>query len=402
MIKNSVLAVVIPTVLAAGAATAAETQSKNNTTLDMYGEYLASYQISTNETSYDDKNEGDKSHQNFGIKGETPLRAGLTAYGTLEYQVLSDADKARLAFLGVRSDRLGSSIDYGQNLGIINDATSWTESGFKSEQFSENWLAGRPLEAITYRQSNLFNMVEGLDFAIQFQPKSQGDNEDLRYGHGNTWGMSASYTSPSGFGIAGAVSEGGRTDAQLAEGAWGSDKETAVQWATSVKYEAHNMYLAATFGKTYDTSYIESRDKDKANLPEVLKIGGIENPVYGFSANDVHWNLLAKYEFDFGLTPSIGFTESRSHQLYLKQPKDMKYGSYLTDVHLAKYVTLGASYDFTDNISAYMNYKINTISHYNMDKAPDDLKDDPYNLGEAALLNIPANNVLSAGVVYKF
>jgi outer membrane pore protein F len=385
MIKNSVLAVVIPTVLAAGAATAAETQSEANSTLDMYGEASGAYYLSDNDTGFDEKKSGDQSYLRLGLEGKTALKPGLTAYSQLEYDILADSsrnhgisEKTRLAFAGLHSDSLGS-IDYGRNFGVIHDATSWTTSVTEfdgDDNYSENWLAGRTSGVVTYRNSDFFGMMEGLNVAVQYQPKTQGDNKDPRYGHGDTWGMSTSYTSSTGLGVTGAYSQGGLTDTQQGEG-WGHGKK-AEQWAASMKYDANDVYLAATYGETRNATYMQTRVTEATSNQDIS----------GFADKVKNIQLVAQYAFDFGLSPSISYVESKTSKCSGSSGVD------LDNAHLAKYVGLGATYDIGDNVSTYVDYKINQIDTYS--------DTENQNFGEGQIFQIPVNNVVAAGLVYQF
>lgn len=73
MMKRNILAVVIPALLAAGAANAAEIYNKDGNKLDLYGKVDARHSFSDN-----NKQDGDKSYVRFGFKGETQITDQLT------------------------------------------------------------------------------------------------------------------------------------------------------------------------------------------------------------------------------------------------------------------------------------------------------------------------------------
>ena len=87
----------------------------------------------------------------------------------------------------------------------------------------------------------------------------------------------------------------------------------AEQWATGLKYDANNIYLAANYGETRNATPIE---------------GGFAN-----KTQDVL--LVAQYQFDFGLRPSIAYTKSKA--------KDVE---GIGDVDLVNYFEVGATYYF--------------------------------------------------------
>lgn len=85
MMKRNILAVVIPALLAAGAANAAEIYNKDGNKLDLYGKVDGLHYFSK-----DKDNDGDKTYVRFGFKGETQITDQLTGYGQWEYNVQSN------------------------------------------------------------------------------------------------------------------------------------------------------------------------------------------------------------------------------------------------------------------------------------------------------------------------
>ena len=128
MMKRNILAVVIPALLVAGAANAAEIYNKDGNKLDLYGKVDARHTFSDN--AGDD---GDQTYVRFGFKGETQINDQLTGYGQWEYQAnLNHAESqdnnnfTRVGFAGLKFAEFGS-LDYGRNYGVIYDVGSWTE-----------------------------------------------------------------------------------------------------------------------------------------------------------------------------------------------------------------------------------------------------------------------------------
>lgn len=100
--KRKVLALVIPALLAAGAAHSAEIYNKDGNKLDLYGKVDGLHYFSS-----DSKKDGDQTYLRFGFKGETQINDMLTGYGQWEYNVQanntetsSDQAWTRLAFAG--------------------------------------------------------------------------------------------------------------------------------------------------------------------------------------------------------------------------------------------------------------------------------------------------------------
>ena len=102
MMKRNLLAVVIPALLVAGTANAAEVFNKDSNKLDLYGKMVGLHYFSDN-----DGNDGDQSYARLGFKGETKVNDYLTGYGQWEYQFQANnaegsgsngSDKTRLGF----------------------------------------------------------------------------------------------------------------------------------------------------------------------------------------------------------------------------------------------------------------------------------------------------------------
>ncbi|STU85203.1 outer membrane pore protein N, non-specific [Klebsiella pneumoniae subsp. pneumoniae] len=147
--KRKVLALVIPALLAAGAAHAAEIYNKDGNKLDLYGKVDGLHYFSS-----DSKKDGDQTYLRFGFKGETQINDMLTGYGQWEYNVQanntetsSDQAWTRLAFAGIKVGDYGS-FDYGRNYGALYDVEGWTdmlpEFGGDSYTYADNFMAGAP------------------------------------------------------------------------------------------------------------------------------------------------------------------------------------------------------------------------------------------------------------------
>ncbi|MEQ5425740.1 porin, partial [Escherichia coli] len=77
--KSKVLALLIPALLAAGAAHAAEVYNKDGNKLDLYGKVDGLHYFSDNSAK-----DGDQSYARLGFKGETQINDQLTGYGQWE------------------------------------------------------------------------------------------------------------------------------------------------------------------------------------------------------------------------------------------------------------------------------------------------------------------------------
>ena len=374
MMKRNILAVVIPALLAASAANAAEIYNKDGNKLDLYGKAVGLHYFSDNDGSDGDGNNGDKSYVRFGFKGETQINDQLTGYGQWEYNIQannsegSDAqngNKTRLGFAGLKFGDAGS-IDYGRNYGVVYDAIGWTdmlpEFGGDSG-YSDNFMNGRSTGLLTYRNTNFFGLVDGWDFALQYQGKNE--RTDTRRANGDGWGASTSYTSPIGVGVVGAYSSSDRTNSQAdgttdINGNVVGQGKRAENWATALKYDANNVYLAAMYGET-------------RNSTPISVVTGLNNTTSAASANKAqNIELVAQYQFDFGLRPSIAYVQSKG--------KDIE---GVGDADLIKYIDVGATYYFNKNMSTYVDYQINQLNDNNR-------------------LGLNTDDVVGVGLVYQF
>ena len=246
MMKRNILAVVVPALLVAGAANAAEIYNKDGNKLDLYGKAVGLHYFSDYAG-----NDGDNTYARLGFKGETQINDQLTGYGQWEYNFqgnnseggdAQNGNKTRLAFAGLKFGDAGS-FDYGRNYGLVYDAIGITDMlpEFGGDTgASDNFFAGRTGGLATYRNSNFFGLVDGLNFGVQYLGKNERD--DAVRSNGDGWATSLSYDYE-GFGIVGAYGAADRTNNQQTL-EWGKG-DKAEQWATGLKYDANNIYLAA-------------------------------------------------------------------------------------------------------------------------------------------------------------
>ncbi|WP_336218687.1 porin OmpF [Citrobacter amalonaticus] len=374
MMKRNILAVVIPALLVAGAANAAEIYNKDGNKLDLYGKAVGLHYFSKNNGENSYAGDGDQTYARLGFKGETQINDQLTGYGQWEYNFQgsnseggSDAqngNKTRLAFAGLKFGDAGS-FDYGRNYGIVYDALGYTDMlpEFGGDTaYTDDFFVGRVGGVATYRNSNFFGLVEGLNFGVQYLGKNErassyevdptdptsNNFSDVRRSNGDGVGGSISYEFE-GFGIVGAYGAADRTDAQENPLLRGQGKK-AEQWATGLKYDANNIYLAANYGETRNATPIS---------------GGFAN-----KTQDIL--LVAQYQFDFGLRPSIAYTKSKAKDVEGVGSED-----------LVNYVEVGATYYFNKNMSTYVDYIINQIDSDNK-------------------LGVGSDDTVAVGIVYQF
>ena len=362
MMKRNILAVVIPALLVAGAANAAEIYNKDGNKLDLYGKVDARHQFSDNA-----KQDGDKSYVRFGFKGETQITDQLTGYGQWEYNVQAnntegadaqDGNATRLGFAGLKFAEFGS-FDYGRNYGVIYDVNAWTDMlpvfGGDSISNSDNYMTGRSTGLATYRNTNFFGLVDGLNFALQYQGKNER-NGNVKESNGDGFGMSSTYDIGYGVNFGAGYSTANRTtlqkDASTAPG------NQAQAWNVGAKYDANNVYLAVMYAETQNMTPYGTVANTIANKTRDLEI-------------------TAQYQFDFGLRPSLGYVQSKGKDL----------NDATGDNHdLLKYVSVGSYYYFNKNMSTYVDYKINLLD------------EDTFTVKNG----LNTDNVVGVGLVYQF
>ncbi|HCJ6372798.1 MULTISPECIES: porin OmpC [Citrobacter] len=380
--NRKVLALVIPALLAAGAAHAAEVYNKDGNKLDLYGKVDALHYFSDNSGS-----DGDQTYVRGGFKGETQINDMLTGYGQWEYQVQANSTESegsnawtRLGFAGLKVGDYGS-FDYGRNYGVLYDVEGWTdmlpEFGGDSYTYSDNFMTGRANGVATYRNTDFFGLVNGLNFALQYQGKNENQNgqegtnndgRDLKHSNGDGFGISSTYDLGMGVSFGAAYTSSDRTNEQVNQSTAGGDKADA--WTAGLKYDANNIYLA--------TMYSETRN--------MTPYGGSNGSDYTVANKTQNFEVTAQYQFDFGLRPAVSFLMSKGKDLSLAGNAGNPNGT-TGDKDLVKYVDVGATYYFNKNFSTYVDYKINLLD-----------EDDSFYAGN----DISTDDVVALGMVYQF
>ncbi|MCK7053322.1 porin OmpC [Enterobacter roggenkampii] len=379
--KRKVLAILVPALLMAGAANAAEMYNKDGNKVDLYGKVDARHTFSDNPGD-----DGDETYVQIGFKGETQITNDLTGYGQWEYKTYANdtegaGDKSfnRLAYAGLKFGEYGS-FDYGRNYGVVYDVEAWTDMlpvfGGDSYTWTDNFMTGRANGLATYRNSDFFGLVEGLNIALQYQGANedqfaQEDQEgtknghkDVRFQNGDGFGMSTSYDFSgdlSGLSLGAAYSSSDRTNDQVsygkaAESIGFAGGEKAEAWTVGAKYDANSVYLAMMYAET-------------RNMTPIGNVG-IANQTQNFEA-------VAQYQFDFGLRPSLAWVYSKG--------KDLDGKGFNQD--LLNYIDLGMTYSFNKNFSTYVDYKINMLDN-------DEALYDAY--------GISTDDIVGVGMTYQF
>ena len=378
--KLKALSLLVPALLVAGAAQAAEVYNKDGNKLDLYGKLDGLHYFSK-----DKGQDGDQSYARLGFKGETQINRELTGYGQWEYQIQgnkaesdsNDSNKSwtRLAFAGLKFGDAGS-FDYGRNYGVVYDVTSWTDvlPEFGGDTYgADNFLQSRASGVATYRNSDFFGLVDGLAFALQYQGKN-GSGEESNNGrgvlsqNGDGFGGSLTYDIGQGFSIGTAIASSKRTSGQNNADQYGHGKD-ATTYTGGLKYDANNIYLAAEYTQTYNATRFGDGDAS-----------GADN-ISGFANKAQNIELVAQYQFDFGLRPSLAYLQSKG-----KKIGGATGAASYDNQDLLKYIDVGATYFFNKNMSTYVDYKINLL--------------DSNEFTQKAGIN--TDNIVALGLVYQF
>ncbi|HHU7987474.1 TPA: porin, partial [Escherichia coli] len=168
--KRKVLAMLVPALLVAGAANAAEIYNKNGNKVELYGKMVGERILTDRESGEKGDNSQDTSYARVGVKGETQINPELTGYGQFELDLEAsnrhNPDQTRLAYAGLSYKDFGS-FDYGRNVGVAYDAEAFTdmfvEWGGDSWAGTDLFMTNRTNGVATYRNTDFFGMVEGLN-----------------------------------------------------------------------------------------------------------------------------------------------------------------------------------------------------------------------------------------------
>lgn len=363
--KRKVLAILVPALLMAGAAHAAEMYNKNGNKVDLYGKIDARHTFSDHPGD-----DGDETYVQIGFKGETQITNDVIGYGQWEYKTYAnntedagDTSFNRLAYAGLKYGEYGS-FDYGRNYGVVYDVEAWTDMlpvfGGDSYTWTDNFMVGRANGVATYRNADFFGLVEGLNFALQYQGANEGQDateeqegtknghNDVRFQNGDGFGMSTTYDFSgdlSGLTLGAAYSSSDRTNEQEAKGIQDSARfaggKTAEAWTVGAKYDANSVYLAMMYAQTRNmTPYGDT---------------GIADETQNFEA-------VAQYQFDFGLRPSLAWVYSKGKDMTYPGNAGNPQGQH-GDMDLVNYIDVGMTYNFNKNFSTYVDYKINMLDN---------------------------------------
>lgn len=363
------LAILIPILFATNSSVnAVEIFNKNGNKLELYGSINPNHSFSNKFLSTHISSKEDNTNAILGLSGQVKITDKLSSYAKIEYKTdlfmpeelfnTQQPNSVRLGYAGLKYGNLGS-IDYGRNYGVIHDVQSLTNhipyiNNNSVFGYNDNYMVGRSSSLLTYRNNNIFGLVDGVSFSLQYQDAIK--NRTSSQNNGSGWGASLKYESDSGLTAIGSCFTSERL--KSSENKSKHDTLPVDSYGLGFKYDANNVYIAAFYGA--------ARNLTPNNIPSDRYINETQNI-----------EAIAEYNFDSGFRPSLSYLDSKGQN---------SNSSNHTELDLAKQINISTRYEFNKNISTYMNYKINLL------KENDFIKDN----------KIPTDNIIGAGVVYQF
>ncbi len=311
------------------------------------------------------------------IDAKTKNKKGISTFGKLEeYININNLNKKnknnyifnKLVYIGIKNNKIGN-IKLGRNYSLIYNTLSYTNISpyYKSKIFKENSLTGINNNTITYKKTfNINNknfLLKKITLVGQYQGKNNIFNKDY-FTIKNGWGIRYIIKTNNGIEISSAYANQNinrENKISYNENILNKLRNNILSaWSTSLKYNLNKLYIAC--------SYIEGNNLNLIkNIPN-----NNEYNKYKFINKTQNINLTAKYNFETGFTPIIGYT-----QTIFKNLDKIKYHKYYVPYNkdIEKYFNIGATYNFNKSFFGYIDYKINQLLK------PNNCKNNDFTLG---------------------